>query len=137
MIQIDQTIFDVGKGNCFAACIASILEIPINDVIHFPNGDCSNWREIINDWLKEKDMFFIDLILPGDMRDEQIKYWGYHIIMGDSPRCGDIRHAVVGYKGEIIFDPHPSRSGLLGTNFTYGLLVRKSYNIYSPLSSLI
>lgn len=125
MNPTNQTIFELGKGNCFAACLASILEMPIKDVIHFPAGECPLWRDIVNDWLENKGMFFIDIALNGDMRDNQIKYWGYHIIMGESPRSEDIRHAVVGYQGKIVFDPHPSRDGLRGTDFTYGILVKK------------
>lgn len=125
MKPVDQTIFELGRGNCFAACLASILELPIIDVIHFPDGKYPLWRDIVNDWLASKDMFFIDIALNNDMRDSQVRYWGHHIIMGDSPRSGDIRHAVVGYQGKIVFDPHPSRDGLIGDDFTYGMIVKK------------
>lgn len=125
MKPTDQTIFDLGKGNCFAACLASILEMPITEVVHFPEGECPLWRDLVNAWLDDKGMFFLDIALHGDMRDSLVKYWGHHIIMGDSPRPGDLRHAVVGYRGEIIFDPHPSRAGLAGDDFTYGILVKR------------
>jgi len=123
MKPTDQTIFDLGRGNCFAACIASILEIPIDEVLHFPDGEALNWREVINEWLSPRGLFFIDIALNGDMRDELVRFWGYHLILGDSPRRGDVRHAVVGHKGEICFDPHPSRDGLAGDNWSYGFLV--------------
>ena len=123
MRETDQTIFEEGKGNCFAACVASILEIPVSEVVHFSDGECAEWRDVVNEWLSSRSLFFLDISLPGDMRDSVVKYWGYHIIMGDSPRVGDIRHAVVGYKGDIVFDPHPSRDGLKGNDWTYGLLI--------------
>lgn len=123
MKETDQTIFEAGKGNCFAACLASLLEIPIAEVVHFPPGECCNWREIINEWLAPKGLFFIDIALAGDMRDELVRFWGHHIIMGDSPRPIAERHAVVGYKGTMVFDPHPSRAGLVGDGHTYGFLV--------------
>ena len=123
MIKTDQTIFDLGKGNCFAACVASILEIPITEVRHFTDGESLHWREEINEWLAERGLFFIDVSLNGDIRDELVRFWGYHLILGESPRRGDIRHAVVGYKGEIVHDPHPSRAGLAGEDWNYGLLV--------------
>ena len=123
MRETEQTIFEKGKGNCFAACVASILEVPVSEVIHFPDGECAEWRDIVNDWLFARGLFFLDISLPGDMRDSVVKYWGHHIIMGESPRDGDVMHAVVGYKGDIVFDPHPSRDGLNGNDWTYGFLI--------------
>jgi len=123
MIEVDQTIFEKEQGNCFAACIASLLEVNIEDVIHFPPGTASDWRMIINEWLSEYGLFYLELSLPGDARDEHVKYWGWHIISGLSPRGTHTRHAVVGYQGKTVHDPHPSRAGLIGDDFTYGFLV--------------
>lgn len=35
MIKVYQTIFDRRKGNCMQAAVASILELPLEDVPHF------------------------------------------------------------------------------------------------------
>lgn len=39
MKPIDQTTFGVPGGNCFSACVASLLELSIDDVPYFM-GDC-------------------------------------------------------------------------------------------------
>jgi len=124
MMEQHQTIFGKGKGNCFATCVGCILDININDV---PNLSwiSPNWREDTNQWLNQFKLYFVDFELPGDLRDEQVKYWGYHIIFGDSPRGDGVRHSVVGYQGKMIFDPHPDNTGLVGDDFEYGLLVIK------------
>lgn len=126
MIELTQTILaddPSGEcGNCFATCIASILEVPLDDVPNFCRWD--DWLERTCQWLAPRGFFYLDVTLPGDARDELVRFWGYHVIAGDGPRGH--RHAVVGLKGEIVWDPHPSRAGLLGEphDWEYGLLVK-------------
>jgi len=122
-----QTKFGKG-GDCFSACIASILELPLSDVPVF--CDYPNWREQTNIFLAEFGLAYVDIHLPGDLRDNLVEYWGYHIIAGKSSR--GLRHAVVGYKGTMIHDPHPSGDGLMPevdgdatTDYEYGLFVSK------------
>jgi hypothetical protein len=119
MIETDQTIFERGKGNCFEACLASLLEMPIDDVVKIPDGEARNWFRLVNEWLSTLGLFFIEFTAD----DETTKYWGYHIIIGSSSGSRLERHAVVGYNGEMVFDPHPDRSGLVGDDLTYGFLI--------------
>lgn len=126
MKPIHQTLFGTGtggvRGNCFAACIASILEMPLEEVPHFCNH--ADWRGAANAWLKRFDLFYVDFLLPGDMRDELVSDWGYHVISGMGPR--GIRHSVVGLAGKMVYDPYPGGGGLVGDDFEYGLLVSKN-----------
>lgn len=39
MKPVDQTTFGFPGGNCFSACIASLLEMPLDDVPYFMHGD--------------------------------------------------------------------------------------------------
>lgn len=125
MIELTQTILAEDpsgeRGNCFATCIASILEAPLAEVPNFCNSDL--WRWDLNRWLAPRGLTYVDVSLPGDARDELVEFWGYHVISGDGPRGH--RHSVVGLKGEIVWDPHPSRAGLLGKpdDWEFGLLV--------------
>ena len=126
MIPVTQTILlgdpSGERGNCFAACIASILELPIEQVPNFCNHD--DWRLRTNEWLSLRGLAYLDVNLVGDARDELVRFWGYHVISGDGPR--GVRHAVVGLRGEIVWDPHPTRAGLLDgpEAWDYGLFVR-------------
>jgi len=110
------------RGNCFAACIASILEVSLEEVPNFCNFD--DWRWRTNRWLAPRGLAYIDVTLSGDARDLLVKDWGYHVVSGDGPRGH--RHSVVGLRGEIVWDPHPSQTGFLGHphEWEYGLLAK-------------
>ena len=116
MIPVKQTkLHDPPKsiGNCFQACLASILEISIEDTFDIFGEDITenNWIQKLNEWLAEKyDLCFYEF------RKEQFYHresLGYHIISGKSPRNPKQQHSVVGYEGEMVFDPHPSNDGIL------------------------
>lgn len=110
------------RDSCFAACIASILEIPkAPNFCHLPGRE--NWREVVNEWLAPLGLAYWDVTLPGDARDELVRFWGDHVISGNGPRGH--RHSVVGHAGEIVFDPHPEGGGLIGSpeEWEYGLLI--------------
>lgn len=113
-----QTRFGKHRGNCFATCIACLLEVPVDSVPNFCEND--NWREATNEWLAQYGLHYQDVTLPGDARDEAVRFWGYHVISGDGPR--GLRHSVVGYQGKMIHDPHPEGGGVSG-DLEYGLLV--------------
>ena len=103
MIPVEQTIIDSKNGNCLAACVASILEIGIDDV---PNPHGAGWFERWQEFLVDYgyQMVSIDVsngIVPAE----------YHIISGKS-LSGDWYHCVVGHQGKIIFDPNPNTNGL-------------------------
>lgn len=129
MIEVTQTITEKGKGNCFTACIASIFELPIEQAFYIESENETNyWRDELNKWLQRYGLFFIDVQLTGTLLDELVQYWGYHIITGFSPRDENDFHSVVGFRGEIIFDPHPDRSGLTGPpeEWAYGFFIPKT-----------
>ena len=105
MIPVDQTLFGVPGGNCFAACVASILELDINDVPYFMEDE--QWKPRFNHWIWRNY-----LIVPSYF--SLTRYGWYpsdiHILHGKSPRGN---HCVVARGSKIIHDPHPSRKGLI------------------------
>jgi hypothetical protein len=130
MKPVDMTKFGDGRGNCFAACLASLLEIPITDVFEMPDGSALDWRQHTNNWLSDKGFWYLDMTLHEDLErigDARMHYWGWHIIIGKATGGGDDRHSVIGYRGKLWFDPNPNRRGLLGTcrDWSYGFLVPK------------
>lgn len=102
----DQTTFGHPGGNCFSACVASLLELPIDVVPYFMEP--KDWFSGFLDWLRPRGWWaFATTLVAGG------KAWYpdcYYIMGGKSPR-GD--HAVVARGGEIVHDPHPSRVGLV------------------------
>lgn len=116
MHRADQTIVvgDPRPGNCFAACVASALDLDLEDVPHF-----IEWG-----------------VAFGDSEDSGTAWWvmfvgylfgrGFHVVEvpsidsaeaelvfahGMSPR--GVMHQVLYLDGELWHDPHPSRAGVL------------------------
>lgn len=105
MRPVDQTKFGSPDGNCFQASVASILELPLEEV---PDFDGDDWYEKFTEWLKPRGFY----PLTFKMGEWKPPPDAYTIFGGKSPR-GDWLHAVVGIGGEVAHDPHPDRTGLL------------------------
>lgn len=119
---VDQIVFEDGKGDCLAACVATVLGLSRDRV---PNFAESGFFDGLRDWLNENCLMAIEVrFAEGDHFASA--YFGYDerlvVMWGDSPRfaSGGKRkgHAVVGmpdgYGCKMIHDPHPSRAGLHG-----------------------
>lgn len=107
MKPVDQDIFGPELGNCWAACIASILELTLSEVPNF--GASGKWFSETWNWLLDRGMASIyDGPGSGIQRPNC-----YHIVSGKSPR-GDWGHACVSLGTELVHDPHPSRAFLAG-----------------------
>lgn len=116
MKPVDQTKFGKPEGNCFAACLASILEVDLDTIPDFGWDD--NWRDRVDSYLAEFGFQMIDILIGLGA----FKPLGYHIINGGSPR-GDFDHSIVGYRGEPVHDPHPEGNCILRDIDTYTLFV--------------
>lgn len=112
MKPVDQTEFEAGRGNCIAACLASILELPVTDVPNFTLSD-DKWAAV-TDWLASNH-HILPLITPWPLVSPFSRR--HCVLLGASPRS-ERGHAVVGlldgYKAEVIHDPHPTRAGIVG-----------------------
>lgn len=115
MKPVDQTIFGPGEGaaagNCWSACIASILELPLAEVPHFVAVEGDDWWLAMQAWLQERGLQAVHFEVAGKDLSELWEPKGFTILTGDSPR-GDFLHAVIGEGFSMIHDPHPSRAGL-------------------------
>lgn len=124
MIPVDQTIFagdpEGRKGDCFRACLASILELKSEEVPHFFELYGYGFSKQVKEWLKER--YGISLVRVFIAKD-RITVWGaegYFIASGRSPRSTTekpLEHAVVMLAEDnrisVAHDPHPSRAGLV------------------------
>ena len=113
MIPLTQTHFYGGKekgitrGNCWQTCIASLLELPLEDVPHFVDIDeqgGQDWWQHTLEWLLYKGYA---MYTPDEHPAE-----GYYLVTGKSPR-GDYYHVVIYEGGNMVHDPHPSGAGVL------------------------
>jgi hypothetical protein len=109
MIPVYQTNFDVPGGNCFSACVASILELPLEQVPYFMENDHSWWQKF-NKWLKLRNMYGVYLLEEWSVEIPA----GIHIASGivEVETAGLCNHAVVARGKKVIHDPHPEGGGV-------------------------
>lgn len=98
MKSVTQTKF-YPEGNCQDACLASILEVPLESL---PNYHGADWNEVYDAWLAKRGLRLTRVPIDEDEPAPQ----GYHIGTVKSPR-GDWNHAVVVLDGKVIWDPYP------------------------------
>lgn len=124
MRRVDQTIFvedPKKKGNCVAACVATVLGLPLDSVPHFIEfgiefGDSDDVKEGVSSghhWLAMMLGFFagqglwlVELEQVTDAEAGEVV-----LVAGPSPR--GVMHQVLYRDGVLWHDPHPSRDGVL------------------------
>ncbi len=127
---------EVVKGNCYAAAIASILEVPITEV---PNVetlfDVDNflWDHVMEKWLESRgwesrhNHHF--KVFHDDTLKEQRDDWyqecadKLYLVSGRSPR--GVMHICIFKNGKLIHDPHPTREGILTFEYFQELVTIK------------
>lgn len=121
-------------GDCFRACIASLLDMKTNDVPHFVKIDMRakiSWTCTLDQWLAPQGLWYCDF--PADVKTWCV--WTptsgmYAIGSGKSPRRSDWDHSVVVKLHRlgmtIVHDPHPSRAGVVDNKITLiGMLMSR------------
>lgn len=111
MKPVDQTTFGHPGGNCFSACVASLLELQIGDVPYFMDETKGKWHDQLDAWLAERRLYALHFRIDDRSVYDKEELWpkGFFILNGRSPR-GD--HAVVARGNAMVHDPHPGRDGL-------------------------
>jgi hypothetical protein len=56
-----QTICDADTGNCFAASLASVLDLPVGDVPNFAGDYGDDWERAADVWLASKGLRFVTI----------------------------------------------------------------------------
>ncbi len=118
MKLVDQTLFGDGVGNCFAACVATILGEPLALVPNFCADGGDVWYQKFAEWLNGRGFAPLTFCFPDEKSFEPHAEWATKlgpnvpwIACGDTPRG---KHAVV-YVGDKLFhDPNPNfgRTGI-------------------------
>lgn len=110
-----QTVFVAtnpkGRGNCQSAAMASLLDLPLSEVIDTASDEVREkgfWQSI-SDWLADRGLKIVSMFPDDDLK---CLVGQYSIGCGPSPR-GPFWHSVVCKNGAMVFDPHPSDDGLL------------------------
>lgn len=106
-------------GDCHRAAVASILELAIDDVPHFMDGDpdLAEYNRRETTFLKSRGMVRIMIAYPSKLDDVLMTMEalnpGTHFILGGNSKngCG---HSVVACDGAIVHDPSLDESGIVG-----------------------
>ena len=116
MKPVDQTILDPVKGNCFEASIASILEIPLEDIPDFYADEDVDWLSACNKWLHAYGFFALGINVQSEkINREELKHITDNVMCEaavNSPRYSGVKHSIVFYKGVVLHDPHPSKDSM-------------------------
>lgn len=108
-------------GDCHRAVIASLLELPIDEVPHF----CDQGKKISGpdtddrQWLRSRGLTPINMAFPGTTTLDDVLTTvencnpGLLFILGGTSRNGT-GHSVVAGRGEILHDPSIDQSGIVG-----------------------
>lgn len=106
----------IHNGNCYAACLASLLNVPLWMVPPFEDMFARvGWRARVQEWLRR----LFDL--------EQARIEGhnpaalpeFYIANGLSKR--GVHHSVIYSAGELVHDPHPSGDGIVDVEWCWFL----------------
>lgn len=117
MIPVKQT----SNTDCFRACVASLLELGIEEVPNFVGdedaGVGEQWWIALGKWLSARGVAAVSI---HDQVGHSLTVWDdlLHIASGMGPR--GVRHAVVGrleaddeeMRWHLVHDPHQSDEGL-------------------------
>lgn len=141
MKPVDQSIIHHRNGDCWSACMASIMELPLEAVPKFVwhFDDCDKAMEL---WLSRYGYSYLRLRRRIETKDESY-FWNatgfdvwnsdhtYCIISGRSPNIEGVFHAVVGqidHGGviKIAHDPSPHKRGILGAPYYLSFLIAKN-----------
>ena len=127
MIPVKQTNRD-GRGNCMAACWASILECDIDDVPHYRAIETAggNWMNAVNTWLSKHHNLLYQELEPEISK--VVRPCGWHLMNYGTRETG---HSIVGHDGTPMWDPSKSES--IG-RLTYPKKYMYSYGVLTELT---
>ena len=134
--KVVQTRFGYPEGNCLMACVASILEVPLEELPDL-HEECDTWNEEEEKWVWEGDWWGVlsEAVKARGwkalgVKEGHLAPWGFAIAGGDSPRADvvdeegkNVGHVIVCLDGKPWHDPHPSGAGLGGPIQDWILLI--------------
>lgn len=99
------------KGDCFAACVASILELPLEEVPNFCESDY--WHKDVNEWLAERGLALLTINDGAWKLCDWPMDWDTTWVIGSGLGARGHRHSVV-YQGDrMVHDPYPDGDGVV------------------------
>jgi hypothetical protein len=109
MIKVYQTRFGgenspkEKQGNCAQACIASLLELLLEETFDITLYDDRDWYDHLANWLHQRGYHMICFPYL-DVDNKPLKLPGYYIVGGKQKASGT-KHVVIASNGELVHDP--------------------------------
>jgi hypothetical protein len=109
---VDQTILATDphrQGNCLSACVATYLDLPLEDVPHwaeYQRDEGTAWWHHWLGFMAGRGLWPTELDDPADAEPGELVF-----VCGPSER--GVLHQVLYRDGRLFHDPHPSKAGLL------------------------
>lgn len=124
MKPVYQTKFGDPEGNCLMACVASVLEISLEEcpVLWELEQQGKHWVIELNRFLGTRGWMATWLNYEDSVRPPR----GYSLISGMGPR--GLKHVCVALNGEIVHDPFPRKDESIPT----GLKTVEYYMVLVP-----
>jgi hypothetical protein len=101
MIPVTQTTLSSENGNCWAACVASIFEMPIDSVVDIFAVPETHWTLAVDEWLGRANLAMVRVPHGADIPN------GLSILSCPSVKFPGCTHAVVCLDGGVVWDPNP------------------------------
>ncbi len=99
----------IQQGNCFQACVATVLQMPIEEAFDAVPWPDDIWFEEFNKWLAKYNLGCVWLESSGEHPAPASKFLGIHIAECKSDNLyNGGSHAVVIEDGYLLHDPLPN-----------------------------
>lgn len=105
MKPVMQTLFGNEKGNCMQACLASLLELALDQVPNFVEYR-SRWHDKYVEFCRSYGVY--PLYFPAEAVESPEVFQGYYDLSVETERS--LLHSVIAKDGQIIHDPYPGGS---------------------------
>lgn len=123
---------NLDPGNCWQTCVACLLhvepsELPAQELFDIETPDADGrmqrnppyYQNALQAYLRDHhNLAYAQMYHPNEVLQLlEVRAPGWHMMTGTTVRSatnGNKRHVVVARYGELAWDPHPSRAGLLG-----------------------
>lgn len=107
----------IHNGNCFAACLASLLDLPLWMIPPFEDMFArGSWRKRCDEWLIQ---FYGQIMVRTDGHDLKDKPEFY---IANGPSARGVDHSVIYSNGILVHDPHYSNEGIKTVGWCYHLV---------------
>ncbi len=143
MFKVYQTRFGgkdspvYGQGNCFQACVATVLQIPLEEAFNHASYTDDEWFAEFNKWLEQYDLGCIFIEMSEEKPVGTTIIQGIHIAeLKSETLYHGVSHAVV-MRGhfELFHDPNPNAKELGDLQGVYVFVPLEPYKLVRRLSS--